>query len=513
MDINDAFGSAYAAVVSKPSKILPFYFMSVSVPAVARAAPLIAGVFVYLALLRRGRIGEIRSALEDASIEDPPSVLPFEGGGFGSEGFERTTDAFTEVFELVFVPEVVAVVGVSALVFVVLLVGLNAAVSAGQVGAVYGVLTGADDPVADGVGSVFENTSTFAFLFVVEAAVVLAATAVFAGVGAFVASLGGFVAAALGVLLGLLWLLTVATVHVFFVFAPQSVVVDDTGLRGALRGNFDFVVENTVEFVAYLIFAFAALVGFGSVAGFLNVLGAPAAVTVVGFVVFSPFVAVVKTDMYVRHAGEEVALSGGDSVDGRRILDSLRGGLDEVRGFVAGRPFLVVVSGVFLIGTAVVTWEATRAAEVGIETSIANRLEGTSPFGEFVNYTANNWAVGVAQSYAGFAFGIATVVSLAFNGFFLGFLAATEANLAELVAFVIPHGVIEIPALLISGALGLHLGGVAVAYARGDTRVEGVADEVRKAYRVLLGLFVLFAVAGFVEGFVSPYYYGPLFGI
>jgi uncharacterized membrane protein SpoIIM required for sporulation len=148
-----------------------------------------------------------------------------------------------------------------------------------------------------------------------------------------------------------------------------------------------------------------------------------------------------------------------------------------------------------------------------METSIADRLKGVSPFGEFINYTANNWAVGVAQSYAGYVFGVATVVSLVFNGSLLGFLAATEVNLVELVAFVVPHGVIEIPALLISGGLGLHLAGVAVGYVRGDVSTEDVADETRRAYRVLVGLLVLFGVAGFVEGFVSPYYYGPLLGV
>lgn len=506
MDINEAFGSAYAALVSKPSKILPFYFMSVSVPAVARVAPLLTGVFVYLALLRRGRIDEITSKFGELPLEDMENPESFEG-------FEEAGSVFAELFDLVFVPEVVAVVVVSLLVFVVVIIALNAAVSAGQVGAVYGVLTSVDDPVADGVRSVFEHTSTFVLLFIAEAVVVLVATGIFIGVGAFVASLGGLIAGALAVLLALFWLLTITTVHVFFVFAPQSVVVDGTGLRGALRGNLDFVVENSVEFVAYLIFAFAALVGFGSVAGFLNVLGAPAAVTVVGFVVFSPFVAVVKTDMYARHAGEDVTLSDDASLNGHRVTEALREGLNEVRVFVARRPLLVAVSGVLLVGTAVATWEATRAAEVGMETSIADRLKGTSPFGEFVNYTANNWAVGVAQSYAGFVFGIATVVSLAFNGFFLGFLAATEANLTELVAFVVPHGIVEIPALLVSGALGLHLGGVAIGYVRGNVTADAVGDEVRRAYRVLLGLLVLFAVAGFIEGFVSPYYYGPLFGI
>jgi len=507
MDINEAFRSAYAALVSKPSEILPFYFMGVSVPAVARVAPLTAGVLVYFALLRRGRIDEIRSVLGDASLDDLQ-----ESQGFGGEGFERTTDALSEAFELIFVPEVVGIMVAAFVVFTVVAIGLNAVVRAGQVGAVYAVLTDADDPLRDGVEGIFAHSSTFVLLILVQIAAVVGVTGFFGGIGLFAVSAGGLLGAALGLVVGLVWFAVVVGVHVFFVFAPQSVVVDETGLRGALRGNLDFLTENPVEFVAYLIFAFAALVGFGSIAGFLNVLGAPTAVTVVGFVVFSPFVAVVKTDMYTRHAGDDVDIEEA-SPSPHDAVGSFRDGLGETKAFLRAHPVLVVVSVVLFGGSAAAAWELTGAAGVGIETSIADRLAGTSPFGEFVNYTANNWSVGVAQAYAGFVFGVATVVSVLFNGSLLGFLAATEQNLPELLAFVVPHGVIEIPALIVSSALGLHLGGVAVVDVRGTVGVDGVADEVRRAYRVLIGLFVAFALAGLIEAFVSPYYYGPLLGL
>lgn len=507
MDINEAFRSAYAALVSKPSEILPFYFMGVSVPAVARVAPLTAGVLVYLVLLRRGRIDEIRSTLGDASLDNLQEVQGFEG-----EGFERTTDAFTEAFELIFVPEVIAILVAAFVVFTVVALGLNAVVRAGQVGAVYAVLRDTDDPLGDGVKAIFRHSSTFVLLILAQIAAVLGVTGFFGGIGFLAVSAGGLLGAALGLVVGLVWFAAVIGVHIFFVFAPQSVVVDETGLRGALRGNLSFLTENPVEFVAYLIFAFAALVGFGSIAGFLNVLGAPTAVTVVGFVVFSPFVAVVKTDMYTRHAGDDVDV-GEPSPEPHDAVEAFRDGLGEMKAFVRSHPVLIVVSVVLFGGSAAAAWEATQAAGVGIETSIADRLASTSPFGEFVNYTANNWSVGVAQTYAGFVFGVATVVSVLFNGSLLGFLAATEQNLPELLAFVVPHGIIEIPALIVSSALGLHLSGAAVGYVRGTVDVEGIADEVRRAYRVLVGLFVAFAVAGLIEAFVSPYYYGPLLGI
>lgn len=534
MDLNETFRSAYDALVSKPSAILPFYFMSVSVPAVARVAPIITGLFVYLALLRRGNIEEIQEVIggipfdELQEIEDPEAVEEVEGVG----------TALGELSALIFVPEVIAVVVASVAVFAVLLVVLNAAVSAGQINAIYSVLTeGAesldetedaadsrsDDPLTDGgeagidhlgngVKGVFEDTVALALLRVLEVFLILAVTGVLLLAGVGLLSGGGALAVALGLLLFLVWLLAVLVIHVFFIFAPQSVVIDGNGVFEAIRGNLGFITENSVEFIAYLIFVLAAVIALASVSGFFNVLGAPAATLLVTYLVFAPYIGVVKTDLYARHAGNEVDVSGAD-LDSGRVVSAFRRGWNEMVSFTVSRFGLVVVSAVLFLGSAVAAWEATQAADVAFETSIANRLEQTALFGEFVNYTANNWSVAVAQSYAGFVFGVATVVSLVFNGVVFGFLAATEQNLAELLAFVVPHGVIEIPALLIAGALGLHLGLAAVGYFRDGADTEDVTAEVRDAYHVLVGLFVLFAVAGFIEAFISPYYYGPLLGI
>jgi uncharacterized membrane protein SpoIIM required for sporulation len=71
--------------------------------------------------------------------------------------------------------------------------------------------------------------------------------------------------------------------------------------------------------------------------------------------------------------------------------------------------------------------------------------------------------------------------------------------------------VIEIPSLLISGALGIHLGLVAVRYVRGSLNVGDITGEVERAYNVLIGLLLLFVIAGLIEGLFSPYYYEFLF--
>jgi uncharacterized membrane protein SpoIIM required for sporulation len=72
------------------------------------------------------------------------------------------------------------------------------------------------------------------------------------------------------------------------------------------------------------------------------------------------------------------------------------------------------------------------------------------------------------------------------------------------LALVAPHGVIEIPSIVVGGAVGLRLGFVGVGALRGRRDDGEVARAIRHAYRVLLGLVPLFVVAALVEAFLTP---------
>ena len=119
--------------------------------------------------------------------------------------------------------------------------------------------------------------------------------------------------------------------------------------------------------------------------------------------------------------------------------------------------------------------------------------------------TTNNLTV----SFGCFAFGmtvIGTIWMMVLNGLMLGVVGAAtwHAGMAlQLWSFVAPHGVLELPAIMIAGGAGLEI-------ARGLLfpgmlpRREALARAGGVASKLVLGAIPLLLVAGSIEAFFSP---------
>lgn len=531
MSVNDALDSAGRVLREKPSEVLPIYLLGISSVAVVRVTPFLSAALVYIVLAYHGRTGEVAELLGDVDVDRLLDPGP---------GQQEPTDGLVEVFDLVLsTPGVVPVLAMSVVAVVLVSVLVNALVGAGRVHTVYSALQDGDG-LRDGVAGAVEDYDSFVLLALLELFGVLAISGFAASLGGLVVLyFEGMVAAAVGVLLGLVWLTSVLMLHLVFLFAPQSVVVDDADAVEAVRGNLDFLKREPVDFLAYLAVAVVGVLVLGVFAGAFGAVGAETVTPLLAYVALLPALDLVKTDLYARHAdgsegsrggyagsspdrmvedGEGGGSGGYVEVDGSasspfapvrsalgRLEAELRRGWREMVSFCFERPWLLAASAVLFASSFVVGFRIADLYLGGFDSSIQGRLETVSPVGGFLNYSANNWTVAVASAYSGLALAVPTVFALAFNGAMLGGLVATEVALLDLVGFVLPHGVVEIPALLISGALGLYLGGVAWGFLRGSVDVEALAREVERAYLVLVGLAVLFVVAGMVEAFVSPY--------
>ena len=117
----------------------------------------------------------------------------------------------------------------------------------------------------------------------------------------------------------------------------------------------------------------------------------------------------------------------------------------------------------------------------------------------------NNVRVAILAFAGGIAFCLLTAVILIYNGASLGVAAGLFHAVGEAPRFwglILPHGLLELTAVCVAGAAGLRLGWTLID--PGD-RLRSVAlvEEGRRAMSIVLGLVVVFGVAGAIEGFVT----------
>lgn len=122
----------------------------------------------------------------------------------------------------------------------------------------------------------------------------------------------------------------------------------------------------------------------------------------------------------------------------------------------------------------------------------------------------------VQVTFAAFAFGITagllTVFVLVSNGVSIGAvfgLYQSKGIAGLLVAFVAPHGVLELSAIAIAGGGGFLLA-AALLIPGNRTRRRALTENGRRAIKLVAGSAFLLVFAGTLEGFVSPIPSWPL---
>ena len=117
----------------------------------------------------------------------------------------------------------------------------------------------------------------------------------------------------------------------------------------------------------------------------------------------------------------------------------------------------------------------------------------------------NNFRVGLIAFAGGILVCVLTAFILVFNGANLGValgVFAAAGQQAKFWGLILPHGLLELTAVVLAGAAGLRLGWTIID--PGDrTRRKAVAEEGRRSVVLALGLVLAFGVAGLIEGFVT----------
>lgn len=174
-------------------------------------------------------------------------------------------------------------------------------------------------------------------------------------------------------------------------------------------------------------------------------------------------------------------------------------------------PYALASVVVFAIGvvTGMIALVAFPQASAGVENSIAEFVSfahGLGPVGLFAFIVVNNVVKAAVMMVLGIAFGLIPVLFLVSNGIVLAVAAALvveKGGALVAVAGLLPHGILELPAVLLAAAAGLRLGAVALERVRHpgiDIKVEVV-----KAWRLFTVLILpVLLIAAVIETTVTP---------
>ncbi len=120
--------------------------------------------------------------------------------------------------------------------------------------------------------------------------------------------------------------------------------------------------------------------------------------------------------------------------------------------------------------------------------------------------TTNNIKVALAAFAMGITFGLGTVYMLIVNGTMLGGIAGAFAQSGAGGVFwltILPHGALELSAIVVAGGAGLMMGFALWCPGR-RSRIQALREEAARAVQIALALIPAFLMAGYFEGFLTP---------
>lgn len=121
----------------------------------------------------------------------------------------------------------------------------------------------------------------------------------------------------------------------------------------------------------------------------------------------------------------------------------------------------------------------------------------------------HNTRVSIFTMALGMTWGVGTIIMLFYNGVILGAVAVDYIRAGQtpfLLGWLLPHGVIEIPAILIAGQAGLLLAGALIGRGRRDSMRRRLREVAPDLVTLIFGVGLMLVWAGFIESFLSQYH-------
>ena len=142
------------------------------------------------------------------------------------------------------------------------------------------------------------------------------------------------------------------------------------------------------------------------------------------------------------------------------------------------------------------------------EKATRDRLKGVKMTGA-AWYMTHNTKVSIFTMALGVTWGVGTVIMLFYNGAILGAVALDYVLAGQstfLLAWLSPHGVIEIPAILLAGQTGLALAAALIGRGRRQSLRMRLREVSGDLVTLGAGVALMLVWAGFIEAFISQYH-------
>ena len=142
------------------------------------------------------------------------------------------------------------------------------------------------------------------------------------------------------------------------------------------------------------------------------------------------------------------------------------------------------------------------------EQATTDRLAGhKTSFSAFL--MTHNTKVSIFTLALGMTWGLGTILMLFANGVTLGAIVVDYVQAGQtkfLLGWLLPHGVIEIPAILIAGQAGLVLALALIGWGKRIPLTTRLREVSRDLATLIFGVGLLLVWAGFIEAFLSQYH-------
>lgn len=133
-------------------------------------------------------------------------------------------------------------------------------------------------------------------------------------------------------------------------------------------------------------------------------------------------------------------------------------------------------------------------------------LKKLNPIALVVFIFLNNSVKALLAIFTGLLLGLGPVIFLVGNGIILGIVIraiSVQHGMGLTLLSLLPHGILEIPAMIISAALGFHLG-ISVLYMLMRKNAQIKAKLMSSLVLFMVAILPVLALAAVIEVFITP---------